>query len=194
MTTTTTTNDQDKPFTTLPDLLPASITIPIIESGSPALLDSLLSHLPSTVLHLGQEFPTSTSVPAASLVDQADDAAASAATISSLSTAQKREVLARVLRSPQLRQSLASLTVALREGGLPSLSESLGVRVDNGGFAKGTAGEGAAGGRGGMPLGGGEAVEAFLEGVRRMVGEEEEEESSSGGGGGKGDDGRMETD
>jgi 26S proteasome regulatory subunit N13 len=52
--------------------------------------------------------------------------------------------------------------VALRDGGLPTISEALGVKVKNGGFMR----------RGGMPLGGGEAVEAFLEGVKRGVQEE----------------------
>jgi 26S proteasome regulatory subunit N13 len=65
----------------------------------------------------------------------------------------------RVLRSPQLTQSLGSLTVALRDGGLPTISEALGMKVANGGLIRG----------GQMPLGGGEAVEAFVEGVKRTV-------------------------
>jgi 26S proteasome regulatory subunit N13 len=76
---------------------------------------------------------------------------------------QKKEVLRRVLRSPQFIQSLGSLTVALRDGGLPSISEALEVKVKNGGFMR----------RGGMPLGGGEAVEAFLEGVKNGIQEED---------------------
>lgn len=63
--------------------------------------------------------------------------------------------------------------MALRDGGLPSVSDALGIKVENGGFMR----------RGGMPLGGGEAVDAFLKGIRRTVEEE-----------GKGDEGRMETD
>jgi 26S proteasome regulatory subunit N13 len=70
---------------------------------------------------------------------------------------QKREILRRVLHSPQFSQSLASLTVALRDGGLPSISEALRIKVENGGFMR----------RGGVPLGGGDAVEAFLEGVKK---------------------------
>lgn len=78
---------------------------------------------------------------------------------------QKKDLLGRVLRSPQLHQSLGSLTVALRDGGLPMIGEALGVKTENGGRVKG----------GTVPLGGGEAVEAFLEGVKRGAQEEEEE-------------------
>ena len=72
---------------------------------------------------------------------------------------QKKDILRRVLRSPQFTQSLASLTIALRDGGLPSLSEALNIPVKNGGYMR----------RGGVPLGGGEAVECFLDGVRDAV-------------------------
>lgn len=83
-----------------------------------------------------------------------------------MSVEQKRDLLERVLRSPQLSQSLGSLTVAIRDGGLPMIGEALGVKVENGGKVKG----------GSVPLGGGQAVEAFLEGVRRTVKEEERKE------------------
>lgn len=79
-----------------------------------------------------------------------------------MSTEQKREILGRVLRSPQLQQSLGSLTVALRDGGLPVIGEALGLRVPDGGLVRG----------GSMPLGGGRAVEAFVEGVKRTVEDE----------------------
>lgn len=48
------------------------------------------------------------------------------------------------------------------------IGEALGLRVENGGSIRG----------GSMPLGGGQAVEAFVEGVRRTVqeGQEGEEE------------------
>ena len=49
--------------------------------------------------------------------------------------------------------------MALRDGGLPTVSEALGIKVENGGFTA----------RGSMPLGGGDAVEAFLEGVKKGV-------------------------
>ena len=90
------------------------------------------------------------------------------AVIMSLARAQKEAILARVLRSPQFHQSLAALTGALREGGLPSIAEALGVKVRNGGFVEG-------GGGGGVPMGGGEAVEAFLEGVKSVVEREEDD-------------------
>lgn len=79
--------------------------------------------------------------------------------IQSLSVEQKRDTLRRVLRSPQFSQSLGSLTMALRDGGLPSISDALQIQVENGGFMR----------RGGVPLGGGDAVRAFLEGVKQQV-------------------------
>ena len=54
--------------------------------------------------------------------------------------------------------------MALRDGGLPTISEALCIRVRNGGFMHG----------GAMPLGGGEAVEAFVEGVKTSVEKEDE--------------------
>ena len=83
-----------------------------------------------------------------------------------MSPAQKKDLLNRVLRSPQLRQSLGSLQFALRDGGLPMVSEALGVKVQNGGMVRG----------GSVPVGGGEAVELFVEGVKRGVLEEKEKE------------------
>lgn len=85
------------------------------------------------------------------------------AAIQALSLEQKKDIVIRVLRSPQLHQSLGSLTVALRDGGLPMVSEALKIKVDKGGFMA----------RGGMPLGGGDAVEAFLNGVKKTVEDEE---------------------
>jgi 26S proteasome regulatory subunit N13 len=79
--------------------------------------------------------------------------------IQTLALDEKKDVLKRVLRSPQMRQSLGSLTVALRDGGLPNVSSALKIDVANGGFMRG----------GGMPLGGGDAVKAFLEGVKKTV-------------------------
>ncbi|KAI9814413.1 MAG: hypothetical protein M1827_003269 [Pycnora praestabilis] len=164
-------NTQSAPFTTLPDLLPSSTTIPLIDSGatSPSFIDNLLSYLPPTLLLLAQENSDNSSV------DPNTETAQAA--LHALSLDQKKDILRKVLRSPQFSQSLGSLTVALRDGGLPSVSEALGIKVERGGFV----------GRGGVPLGGGEAVEAFLEGVKRTVEEEEE-------GKGKGEDETMETD
>lgn len=87
--------------------------------------------------------------------------------VMSLPRERKERILERVVRSPQFQQSLGGLTGALREGGLPSIAEALGVRVENGGMVRG----------GAVPLGGGDAVEAFLEGVKRTVeGEGDEDE------------------
>lgn len=52
------------------------------------------------------------------------------------------------------------------------IGEALGLNVKNGGLIKG----------GSMPLGGGEAVEAFVEGVKRSVEEEKEKEKEEGAG------------
>ncbi|GAD99877.1 hypothetical protein PVAR5_8605 [Paecilomyces variotii No. 5] len=143
--------DPERPFTTLPDLLPPSTTIPLIESADQKLADHLLSFLPPALLLLAQDIDD------VSAVDTNPETAQAA--LQSLDLSQKKDILRRVLRSPQFTQSLGSLTVALRDGGLPSISEALKVPVENGGFMR----------RGGVPLGGGDAVEAFLEGIRRQV-------------------------
>lgn len=140
---------QGKIFTTLPDLLPFSTTIPTIESASPSQIDNLLSYLPPTILLIAQQSDG---------MAEPSEATASAA-LAALSLDQKKTILKRVLRSPQFNQSLGSLTMAIRDGGLPSIAEALGVRLENGGLVKG----------GNVPLGGGEAVEAFVEGVKKTV-------------------------
>lgn len=145
-------------YTTLPDLLPSSETIPTVESASTGQIDNLLSYLPPTVLLLAQESASSTGGMAE------PNAETASAALQALSLDQKKSILKRVLRSPQFNQSLGSLTLALREGGLKSIADALGVKVQNGGLVKG----------GSVPLGGGEAVEAFVEGVKRMVEEEKE--------------------
>ena len=88
-----------------------------------------------------------------------------AAALEALSLEQKKEILKRVLRSPQFSQSLGSMTQALRDGGLPMIGEALGVPVRNGGYVRRG---------GGVPMGGGDAVEAFVEGVKQAVEEEME--------------------
>lgn len=80
-------------------------------------------------------------------------------TTGQLNIHEKRDILTKVLRSPQFTQSLASLTAALRNGGLPTISDALHVRVPNGGRIQ----------QGRMPLGGGEAIEAFVEAVKDKV-------------------------
>ncbi|KAI7155338.1 hypothetical protein KC316_g10788, partial [Hortaea werneckii] len=144
----------DKPFTTLPDLLTPSTTIPYIDTATPSQINTLCTFLPPELFLLTQEH---TSDP--SDADPTPTPATASAAIEALSIPQKQDILKRALRSPQFQQSLGSLTVALRDGGLPMIGEALGLRVENGGSIRG----------GSMPLGGGQAVEAFVEGVRRTV-------------------------
>ncbi|KAI5209820.1 hypothetical protein AUEXF2481DRAFT_5804 [Aureobasidium subglaciale EXF-2481] len=142
----------DRPYTTLSELLSTNTTIPWLSSTSPEQIDALCMHLPPSLFLLAQETAASTS-------SAEPSEATTRAAIEAMATEQKRELLQRVLRSPQLNQSLGSLTFALRDGGLPMVSEALGVKVQNGGMVK----------HGSVPLGGGEAVEAFVEGVKKGV-------------------------
>ncbi|OKL59907.1 hypothetical protein UA08_04547 [Talaromyces atroroseus] len=141
-------------FTTLADLLSPSSTIPMIESADDDKVDNLLNFLPPSLLLLAQNIDD---IPASDV-----NAETAQAVLLSLDLEQKKDILRRVLRSPQFTQSLGSLTVALRDGGLPSISEALHIQVENGGFVR----------RGGVPLGGGVAVEAFLEGIRKQATDE----------------------
>ena len=140
-------------YTTLPDLLPTSTTIPVIDAATSEQIDNLLSYLPPTTLLVAQE--------SASQIDGLVEpsSATTQAALEAMSSDQKKTILKRVLRSPQFHQSLGSLTMAIRDGGLPSISEALGVKLQNGGMVRG----------GSVPLGGGEAVEAFVEGVKNSV-------------------------
>lgn len=143
----------DRLFTTLADLLTPASTLPLIDSADTETVERFLQYLPPTLIALAQE---------------ADDAARTQTTIDveaskeALGLDQKKDIIRRVLRSPQFSQSLSSLTIALRDGGLPSISEALNISVRNGGYMR----------RGGMPLGGGDAVEAFLNGVKDIAEEE----------------------
>lgn len=150
----------DRTFTTLQDLLPPSSTLPYIESADTETVDNLLNFLPSSLLLLAQDIGD---------VSNAEPELAEAIK-QSLDLSQKKDILRRVLHSPQFSQSLASLTVALREGGLPSISEALEIPVENGGFMR----------RGGVPLGDGDAVDAFLSGVRDHVKERRSKQGHGG--------------
>ncbi|KAH6650870.1 proteasome complex subunit Rpn13 ubiquitin receptor-domain-containing protein [Chaetomium tenue] len=144
---------EGKAYPLLNDLLETSTTISMLDSATDEYVDNLLSFLPPTVLVLAQQGANGNAIerePSAESVEAAKQA---------LSSNQKRALLKQVLRSPQFTQSLASLTVALRDGGLPSIAEALGVAVENGGLVRG----------GIVPLGGGDAVEAFVEGVKKTV-------------------------
>ena len=143
---------QGQIFTTLPDLLPPQTTIPFIDSASVHTIDRLLSQIPPILLLLGQQAAneTSSAEPNPETVKAAMDA---------MSLEQKKELLHKVLRSPQFTQSLNSLTTALRDGGLSSISDALKVPVENGGMIRG----------GNVPLGGGDAVESFVKGCKKAA-------------------------
>ena len=156
-------------YTTLPDLLSTGTTLPFIDSADIGLIDKLLSNIPPVLLLLSQE-GTQTVTAAEPNPETAK------ASLETMSLEQKKEILRKVLRSPQFTQSLGSLTTALREGGLPTISDALRIPVQNGGLIRG----------GSMPLGGRDAVEAFVEGVKTSVEKEMETQGT--------DEGRMETD
>lgn len=143
---------EEQPFTTLADLLAPTSTLPLVETADMDTVDNLLSFLPPSLVLLAQDLDDDMSE-----VEANPELAE--AVMQSLNLDQKKDILRRVLRSPQFTQSLGSLTVALRDGGLPMISEALNINVKNGGFMR----------RGGVPLGGGEAVQAFLEGVKEHV-------------------------
>lgn len=147
---------EGQPYTTLPDLLPSSTTVPTIDTATPAQIDNLLSYLPPTLLLIAQESSASID----GMVEPNEETASAA--MQALSLHQKKSLLKRVLRSPQFHQSLGSLTMALRDGGLPSIAGALGLRLPHDGLVRG----------GSVPLGGGEAVEAFVEGMKRSVEDE----------------------
>ncbi|KAG5981667.1 hypothetical protein E4U55_002703 [Claviceps digitariae] len=137
----------------LSHLLPTSITVPLIDEAPSEHLDTLLSFLPPAVIVLAT---TSTAAeeslqePSAAVVDAAK---------ASLSADDKRSLLKKVVRSPQFNQALGTLTMALRDGGLPGVADALGIRVENGGYMVGSQ----------MPLGGGQAVKAFVDGVKETA-------------------------
>lgn len=128
----------------------------MLRSVSEEYIDSLLSFLPPAILVLATDNDD--------LGNAEPTAEAAAAAKATLSLAEKKSLLEKVLRSPQFHQALGSLTMALRDGGLPTVAEALKVKVPNGGYMRG----------GAMPLGGGEAVEAFVEGVKSTVKEKKQ--------------------
>ncbi|PFH59015.1 hypothetical protein XA68_12920 [Ophiocordyceps unilateralis] len=145
----------DVPYPNLDHLLPTSETVPMADGASSEFVDALVDLLPPAVVVLasgssdfgGKPEPTAEAVETAKR---------------SLSLGEKRDLLKKVLRSPQFHQALGSLTMALRDGGLPGVADALGVRVENRGYLSDR----------NMPMGGGEAVKAFVEGVRKTVREE----------------------
>ena len=140
---------QGEKYTTLPDLLPPATTLPAIGTLSRDRIDALLRQLPPTLLLHAVEGADEEFIKGASEED-------ALAFLDVLEIEQKQEILRKVLQSPQFSQSLASLTVALRDGGLPSISEALGIRLRDGGYIGTTSN--------GIAKGGGAAVRAFVEG------------------------------
>ncbi|OQV06329.1 hypothetical protein CLAIMM_10911 [Cladophialophora immunda] len=147
---------QENLFTTLGDLLTANTTVPLLESADDKLLDRLFTCLPPQLSDMVQASVDTSALQNADSTSEQRDAAKRELTKA------KKIMLRRVLHSPQFKQSLSSLTIALREGGLPIVSETFKIPVRNGGYLR----------HGGVPMGGGEAVEAFVEGVKKGVEDE----------------------
>ncbi|KAF3035203.1 hypothetical protein E8E12_002370 [Didymella heteroderae] len=146
-------------FTTLLDLLWPTTTRPIIEGASDELIDALAAQLPTTPFLLEAEVED---------VDQIDPNGEEAQmVVQTMGQAEKRDVIQQIVRAPQLRAALGSLTEALRSGALPTVAQALNIDVEHGGYMRG----------GAMPLGGGDAVRAFLEGVKRTVENEDEDDN-----------------
>ncbi|KAI1474808.1 proteasome complex subunit Rpn13 ubiquitin receptor-domain-containing protein [Daldinia eschscholtzii] len=143
---------EGKLYPLLSDLLTPPVTVPMARQATEEQVDDLLNFLPPSVLVLSQQADEgdTTAEPTAAAIQAAKEA---------MSLGQKKALLEKVLRSPQFHQSLTSLTMAIRDGGLPSIADALSVPVENGGYLRGSQ----------MPLGGGDAVEAFVEGVRKSV-------------------------
>ncbi|XXG94652.1 60S ribosomal protein L6 [Hypoxylon texense] len=143
---------EGKLYPLLSDLLTPPVTVPVARLATEEQVDNLLSFLPPAVLVLSQQADErdTTAEPTAAAIQAAKEA---------MSLGQKKALLEKVLRSPQFHQSLTSLTMAIRDGGLPSIADALSIRVENGGYLRGSQ----------MPLGGGDAVEAFVEGVKKTV-------------------------
>jgi 26S proteasome regulatory subunit N13 len=124
-----------------------------IAAESPQRIDTLLSVLPAATIILASSNPDAfdgKNEPSPQAVEEAK---------ASMTLEAKKALLKKVLRSAQFHQGLGVLTQALRDGGLPSVAGALGIRVENGGYFSG----------GTMPMGGGQAVEAFVEGVKKTV-------------------------
>ncbi|KAI1132060.1 proteasome complex subunit Rpn13 ubiquitin receptor-domain-containing protein [Nemania abortiva] len=143
---------EGKLYPLLSDLLTPSETVPMAQTATEEQIDNLLDFLPPAVLVLSQQSDhgDSTAEPTADAVEAAKAA---------MSLGQKKALIEKVLRSPQFHQSLTSLTMAIRDGGLPTVADALSIKVENGGYMRGSQ----------MPLGGGDAVEVFVEGVKKSV-------------------------
>ena len=152
---------QSNPFTTLGALLSPATTVPMLETASAEILEDLLvCSLPSTLLYLEHEVQTE------DIPDSQADIETARASAQALTEEQRKKILGKVLRSPQFFQGLGNLTVALSDGGLPSVSDALRVEVEGRGYKMQP-------GAGMVPISGGDAVEAFLKGIKKQVEKEE---------------------
>lgn len=135
----------------LSHLLPTSITVPIVDTLSAEQVDSLLSFLPPAVIVLASDTVEYDGIsdPTADQIKAANE---------SLSLGKKQALLKKVLRSPQFHQALGTLTMALRDGGLPSIADALNIKVEKDGYLQP-----------GMPMGGNSAVKVFIDGVKKTV-------------------------
>lgn len=133
---------------TLLDLLPSSSTVPVIDAADESLVHNLLSQLPPDLLIFSQENDSS------HLLDTSPERIK--VLLEAWSLEQKKDILKRVVRSPHFSQSLLGLTSAIRDGGLPAISDALAIPVENGGYMRNSQ----------LAMGGGLAMEAFLAGVK----------------------------
>lgn len=145
----------DMPYPYLNHLLPTSITVPMVDAASPEYIDSLLNYIPASIILLAANGE-------ADEFGSEHDPAEVEEAKENMPIDRKRGLIKKVLRSPQFSQGLGTLTMALRDGGLPSVAGALGVEVENGGYIR----------QGGMPLGGGQAVQAFVEAVTKTAKED----------------------
>ncbi len=96
----------------------------MINNASEATLDQMLLNLPATILILAQES-------AAQIDGMVEPSPAQAqAALEALSIDQKRQLLKRVLLSPQFSQGMGSLEQAIRDGGLENVAMALRVTLD----------------------------------------------------------------
>lgn len=115
-------NEEIKPFPSLIELLSPSNTIPFItQACDESLTDRLLLLLPTDIsllmLNGNQSF-------------RLGERILHESNIQHLSKELKQDILLRVLRSPQLCQSLDSLSIALRGGGLLPMSDALDISLN----------------------------------------------------------------
>jgi 26S proteasome regulatory subunit N13 len=118
---------QQTPTLSLHDLLSTTTTVSLLSTLPAASLDQLCANLPPALIPRNA------------------------------TDSQKRDIIRRVLQSPQFAQSCVSLTVALRDGALRGVADSLQVPLGPGEEASGT-----------------DQVELFVGGVRRGVEQEGE--------------------